>query len=205
MHSLCSENSQKISSSPPVKFIHITEGKSTSGQATFEGSISDYLAKYRSTVEVFKAAEEQGVLKSGMEIIGPAIDSTSVAMAYVAADRGYNLTLTVPETMSCDNRKILAALGANVILTSATEGQEGAIKKAEEIVSAEPRRCFMAWRLKHSDNNTIHTVAQEQKTSDRSAGIINISVSAERTSDTITGVSRYTQHIRGKRLPPLSL
>ena len=89
MHSTGSENSQKNRNTSPVKFIHITEGEKASGQATFEGSISDYLIKCRSTVGIFKAAEEQGVLKPGMEIIEPAFDCAGVIIAYVAADRGY--------------------------------------------------------------------------------------------------------------------
>ena len=132
-----------------------------------------------------------------MEIIEPAFDSTSVAMAYVAADRGYDLTLTVPETMSYDSRKILADLGANVILTSATEGQKGAIKRAEEIASAEPQRCFLARKFK----STL-TTTPENEIRNGSGGIINVSVSGVGTGGNITCVSRYTQHIRGKQFYP---
>ena len=193
MHSLNSDNVQSIISVPLAKFIHITEGENASGQAKFEGSIPEYLARCRATVNLIKDAEEQGSLKPGMEIIEPAFDSAGVVMAYVAADRGYNLTLTVPETMNYDSRKILADLGANVILTSATEGQNGAIKRAEEIASAEPQRCFLARKFK-----SFLAATPENEIRNGSGGIISVSVSSEKTSGTITGQSRYTQHIKGK-------
>ncbi|MFZ4857484.1 MAG: pyridoxal-phosphate dependent enzyme [Desulfuromonadaceae bacterium] len=171
----------------------------TSGQTTFEGSISDYLIKCRSTVEIFKAAEEQGVLKAGMEIIEPAFDCAGVIMAYVAADRGYNLTLTIPETMSYGRRKILAALGANVILTSAIEGQKGAIKRAEEIASAEPQKCFLSHRFNNQDSSKIQTATPANVIRNDSCGIINVSVSGVSSCSTVPRVSRYTQRIRGRQ------
>ena len=150
----------------------------------------------RATAGIIKEAEEQGILKLGMEIIGSAIDCSCVAMAYVAADRGYDLTLTVSETMSCENRKILAALGANLILTSAKEGNNAAIKKAEEIASAEPQRCFLAGIFE----STI-TTAPDEKIRNASGGRINVTVSADVfSSGRIRGASRYTQHIKGRQL-----
>ncbi len=197
MQSIISDNVQRNSSRSLVKYIHITEGEKSSGQATFEGSISDYLVKYRTTVGIIKDAEEQGILKQGMEIIEPAFDSTSVAIAFVAADRGYKLTLTVPETMSYESRKILADLGANVILTSAAEGQKGAIKRAEEIASVEPQRCFLIQKFK-----SFLAVTPEKEIRNGSGGRINVSVSGVGTDGNITGVSRYTQHIKGKQCYP---
>jgi cysteine synthase A len=195
MTTINSEN--PLNNSDSVRFLHITEGKNATGQAKFEGSIPDYLAKYRATINLIKDAEERGSLKPGMEIIEPALDSTGVVMAYVAADRGYNLTLTVPETMSPDHISVLSELGAKLILTSATEGQKGAIKRAEEITAAEPHKYFMVWKFNSPDITAIHTTTRQHETIERDAGIINISVSSERTSGTFTGVSRYTQNIKG--------
>jgi len=198
MRSVNSDNSQTINGTPFVRFIHITEGEKATGQAAFEGSIPDYLARCQTTVKLIKDAEEQGALKPGMEIIEPVFDSTGVALAYVAADRGYNLTLTVPESMSYDRRKILAALGANVILTSATEGRTGAIKRAEEIVSAEPQKCFLSRKFKRPASTESHTATSEVESGNDSAGIIHVSVSGAITGGSSVGVSCYTQQIKGK-------
>lgn len=157
MHSMNDDNLQTICCSPSVKFIHITEGEKATGQANFEGNISDYLVKCRTTIKLIKDAEEKGALKPGMEIIESAFGSNSVAIAYAAADRGYNLTLTMPETMSYDRRKVLVALGAKLILTSAIEGQRGAIKRAVEIAFADPQRCFLPQKFEYPDSLILHT------------------------------------------------
>ena len=183
---------------PSVKFIHITEGTKATGQAKFGGNIPDYLIKCRTTVNLIKAAEDQGALKPGMEIIEPAFGSSGVILACIAADRGYILTLTMPETLSYDRRKVLAELGANLHLTPADEGQKGAIKRAEEIASAEPQKYFLPLKFVCLNCMWDHMDIVEPELSDNSGGTIHISLSEVATVDTINGVSRFSRRIKGK-------
>ncbi len=194
MHSVHSDSLQTSNRSSLAKFIHITEGAHATGQARFEGSIPDYLIKYRTTVNLIKNAEEQGRLIPGMEIVASASGSSRLALAYVAADRGYNLTLTAPETLSSDRRKVLADLGANLDLTPAAEGQKGAIKRAEELASAGPQKYFIP---QHYTSPESTADSAESELQNEEGAIINISLSEVATVDTINGVSRISQCIKG--------
>lgn len=194
MHSVHTDASQTIGRQPLAKFIHITEGAHAIGQARFEGSIPDYLVKYRTTVNLIKNAEEQGRLIPGMEIVASACGNARLALAYVAANRGYNLTLTAPETLSSDRRKVLADLGANLDLTPAAEGQNGAIKRAEELASAEPQKYFIPQNYISTDS-TVNSA--ESELLNETEATINISLSEVATVETIIGVSRFSHCIKG--------
>ena len=196
MHSVHSNTFQTSNCLPLAKFIHITEGAHATGQARFEGNISDYLIKYRSIVNLIKNAEEQGRLTPGMEIVASASGSTRLALAYVAADRGYSLTLTAPETLSSDRRKVLADLGANLDLTPAAEGLNGAIKRAEELASVEPQKYFIPQNYTTLDS-TIN--GAESELLSETVPTINISLSEVATVETIFGVSRVSQCIKGSQ------
>ncbi len=197
MHSVHADTLQASSRAPLAKFVHITEGTQVTGQARFEGSISDYLATYRTTVKLIKNAEEQGSLIHGMEIIAPACGNTRIALAYVAADRGYDLTLTLPETLSNDRRKVLTDLGANLDLTPAAEGLNGAIKRAEELASAKPRKYFLLQNCTSPDNTTD---SAESEVQNGTGSTITVSLSDVATIDTIIGVSRVSQCIKGAQV-----
>ncbi len=203
MSNIYSDNSQALSSAP-LRYLHITESLKTTGQATFEGSISAYMTNCRTTVNFIKDAEERGILKSGMKIIEPAFDYTGLALAYVAANRGYHLTLTIPETSNIDCRMVLSALGANLILTASAEGLKGAIKRAEEIVSAEPHRYFLPHKFKSQGITKIYIGTAEPEIGIDARGTIQVSISEVGTSDTMSGVSSYTQHIKGKKSDAVS-
>jgi cysteine synthase A len=177
-----------------AKFIHITEGAHATGQARFEGSIPDYLVKYRTTVALIKNAEEQGRLIPGMEIVASARGNARLALAYVAADRGYNLTLTAPETLSNERRKVLTDLGARLDLTPAAEGQNGANKRAEELASTGPQKYFIPQDYIYPESSVQ---SAESEVLNETGATINISLSEVATVETIIGVSRVSHCIKG--------
>ena len=191
---------QDHSLQPELKFIHFTEGENVTGQARFIGTIPDYMCTFRSTVNLIKSAEEQGTLKSGMEIIEPAYDSAAIAMACVAAERGYRLTLTVPETLDSDGITILKELGARVIVTSSVEGCKGAARKAAEIASTDPQRYFLPSNTIDSDNPCVHSHQQQTEVPESRNNLIHVSVSRTSTISAASGRSHYTQHCNGRQM-----
>ena len=142
MSKIFADNSQSIGNTPLVKLNHIVGNSKATILAKIEGRNPAYSVKCRIGANLIWDAEKRGVLKSGVEIIEPTSGNTGIALAYVAAARGYKLTLTMPETMSIERRRVLAALGANLILTPGAEGMKGAINRAEEIAAAEPGKHF---------------------------------------------------------------
>jgi cysteine synthase A len=145
-------------------------------------------------------AEERGVLRSGIEVIEPTSGNTGIALAFVCASRAYRLTLTMPETMSLERRKVLAAFGANLILTPGPEGMPGAIRRAEELVSAEPQRWFMPQQFRNPANPAIHERTTGREIWDDSGGAIDVLVAGVGTGGTITGVSRYIKRTKRKAI-----
>ncbi len=145
-------------------------------------------------------AEERGVLKPGVEIVEPTSGNTGIALAYVAAARGYKLTLTMPETMSIERRRVLAALGVNLILTPGSAGMKGAIAKAEEIVASDPARYFLPQQFKNPANPAIHEKTTGPEIWADTDGAVDVIVSGVGTGGTISGITRYLKHTKGKNV-----
>jgi len=194
------DNSQSIGNTPLVQLNHVTDGAKATVIAKIEGRNPAYSVKCRIGASMIWDAEEKGLLKPGVEIIEPTSGNTGIALAYVAASRGYKLTLTMPETMSIERRRVLAALGANLVLTPGPEGMKGAIAKAEEIASLHPERWFMPQQFKNPANPAIHEKTTGPEIWNDTDGGIDVLVSGVGTGGTITGVSRYIKNVKGKKI-----
>jgi len=200
MSKIYADNSQSIGNTPLIKLNHVTKGAKATVLAKIEGRNPAYSVKCRIGANMIWDAEKRGVLKAGVEIIEPTSGNTGIALAYVAAARGYKLTLTMPETMSIERRRVLAALGANLILTPGAEGMKGAIARAEEIAAADPKKYFIPQQFKNPANPEIHEKTTGPEIWNDTDGKIDVFVSGVGTGGTITGVSRYIKKTKGKKI-----
>ncbi|SNB45113.1 cysteine synthase A [Geobacter sp. DSM 9736] len=194
------DNSQSIGNTPLVQLNHLTKGAKATILAKIEGRNAAYSVKDRIGANMIWDAEQRGVLKPGVEIIEPTSGNTGIALAYVAAARGYKLTLTMPETMSIERRRVLAALGANLLLTPGPEGMKGAVAKAEEIAASDPQRWFLPQQFKNPANPAVHEKTTGPEIWNDTDGKIDVLVSGVGTGGTITGISRYIKNTRGKKI-----
>ena len=200
MSKIHADNSQSIGNTPLIKLNHIVKGAKATILAKVEARNPAYSVKCRIGANMIWDAEKRGVLKPGVEIIEPTSGNTGIALAYVAAARGYKLTLTMPETMSIERRRVLAALGANLILTPGAEGMKGAINRAEEIAAAEPNKYFLPQQFKNPANPEIHEKTTGPEIWNDTDGGIDVLVSGVGTGGTITGISRYIKNTKGKKI-----
>jgi cysteine synthase A len=200
MSKIFADNSQSIGNTPLVKLNHIIGESKATILAKIEGRNPAYSVKCRIGANLIWDAEKRGVLKPGVEIVEPTSGNTGIALAYVAAARGYKLTLTMPETMSIERRRVLAALGANLILTPGAEGMKGAISRAEEIAAAEPDKYFLPQQFKNPANPEIHERTTGPEIWNDTDGAIDVLVAGVGTGGTITGVSRYIKNTKGKKI-----
>ncbi|MEI6210576.1 MAG: cysteine synthase A [bacterium] len=200
MSRIYKDNSESIGNTPLVQLNHITQGANARVLGKVEGRNPSYSVKCRIGAAMIWDAEARGVLKPGIEIVEPTSGNTGIALAYVAAARGYKLTLTMPETMSIERRRILAAFGAQLILTPAHEGMKGAIARAEELTATDPARFFMPQQFKNPANPAIHVKTTGPEIWRDTDGQIDVLVAGVGTGGTLTGVSRYIKQSQGKAI-----
>jgi cysteine synthase A len=192
------DNSFSIGRTPLVRLNRVTDGGRATILAKVEGRNPAYSVKCRIGAAMVWDAEKRGVLKPGKELIEPTSGNTGIALAFVAAARGYPIHLTMPETMSVERRKVLKALGANLILTEGSRGMAGSIERAEEMVESDPKRFLMLQQFKNPANPEIHFKTTGPEIWEDTDGAIDVLVSGIGTGGTISGVSRYIKHEKGK-------
>ena len=188
------DNSFSIGRTPLIRLNRVTDGAHATVLAKIEGRNPAYSVKDRIGSAMVWDAEQQGLLHPGKEIVEPTSGNTGIALAYVAAARGYPITLIMPDTMSLERRKVLKVLGANLILTEGSKGMKGAIAKGEEIVASDPERYFMPQQFKNPANPRIHFETTGPEIWDDTKGKVDVLVSGVGTGGTLTGVSRYIKH-----------
>jgi cysteine synthase A len=183
-----------------VRLNRITKGAPATLLAKMEGRNPAYSVKCRIGASMIWDAEKRGILKPGKELIEPTSGNTGIALAFVAAARGYPITLTMPETMSVERRKVLKALGARLILTDGSEGMNASIARCEEMVATDPGRYIMLHQFKNPANPDIHFKTTGPEIWEDTEGGIDVLVSGIGTGGTITGVSRYIKKQMGKNI-----
>ncbi len=194
------DNSRSVGRTPLVRLNKICDPKRALVLAKIEGRNPAYSVKDRIGMSMIRAAEEQGLLKEGVEIIEPTSGNTGIALAYVCAARGYPVTLIMPETMSIERRKILKALGAKLVLTDGARGMGGAVKKAQQIIAENPGKYHMPQQFENPANPQVHRTTTGPEIWEDTDGEVDVLVCGVGTGGTITGVSQFFKEDKGKQI-----
>ncbi|GAE10451.1 cysteine synthase A [Yersinia pseudotuberculosis] len=202
MSKIYEDNSLTIGHTPLVRLNRIGNGRIL---AKVESRNPSFSVKCRIGANMIWDAEKRGILTAGKELVEPTSGNTGVALAFVAAARGYKLTLTMPETMSIERRKLLKALGANLVLTEGTKGMKGAIAKAEEIQATDPERYLILQQFSNPANPEIHEKTTGPEIWEDTDGDVDVFVSGVGTGGTLTGVSRYIKNTKGKAITTVAV
>ncbi len=200
MGQIYTDNSLSIGRTPLVRLNRVGHEGGATILAKIEGRNPAYSVKCRIGASMIWDAEEKGLLGPGRELIEPTSGNTGIALSFVAAARGIPITLTMPETMSLERRKVLKALGANLVLTPGTKGMGGAIAEAEAIAASDPERYLLLHQFKNPANPAIHVQTTGPEIWDDTDGNVDVFVSGVGTGGTITGVTRYFKEVRGKQI-----
>lgn len=205
MPEIYEDNSRSIGRTPLVRLNRVVGGAKATVLAKIEGRNPAYSVKCRIGAAMVWDAEERGLLGPGKEIVEATSGNTGIALAYVAASRGFPITLTMPDTMSIERRKVLAAFGAKLVLTPGAQGMKGAVAKAQEIADSDPNRYFLARQFENPANPAIHERTTGPEIWEDTNGAIDILVCGVGTGGTITGISRYIKNTRGKRIQSVAV
>jgi len=192
------DNVESIGRTPLVRINRLTQGMNARVLAKIEGRNPAYSVKCRIGAAMIWDAERSGRLKPGQHVVEPTSGNTGIALAFVCAAKGYPLTLLMPESMSIERRQLLKGLGANIVLTPATEGMRGAVARAEEM--AQDPQFFMPQQFKNPANPEIHFKTTGPEIWNDTEGKVDVFVSGVGTGGTITGVSRFFKHGQGQKL-----
>ncbi|PSW07635.1 cysteine synthase A [Photobacterium lipolyticum] len=202
MSKIYEDNSLTIGNTPLVRLNRVSKGNVL---AKVEARNPSFSVKCRIGANMIWDAEKKGLLKEGVELVEPTSGNTGIALAFVAAARGYKLTLTMPESMSLERRKLLKALGANLVLTEAPKGMKGAIDKAEEIVASDPGKYLLLQQFNNPANPEIHEKTTGPEIWDATDGGVDVFVSGVGTGGTLTGVSRFIKQQKGKAITTVAV
>jgi cysteine synthase A len=194
--------SQSIGHTPLVKINRISDGNI---YAKLESRNPANSVKCRIGANMIWAAEQDGSLKPGMEIVEPTSGNTGIALCFVAAARGYPITLTMPNTMSLERRQLMKALGANIVLTDGAKGMNAAIAKAKDIVAEAPSKRWMPSQFDNPANPGIHEKTTGPEIWQDTDGSIDVLVSGVGTGGTLTGISRYIKKTAGKAITSVAV
>jgi cysteine synthase len=195
-----SDNIQAVGRTPLVRLTKIVGHAKATVLAKMEGRNPAFSVKDRIGVSMIQDAEEKGLIREGIEIVEPTSGNTGIALAYVCALRGYSLTLTMPDTMSVERRKVLKMLGANLILTDGSKGMRGAVQKAEELIESNPGKFYMPQQFENPANPRIHELTTAAEIWADTDGNVDALVCGVGTGGTITGISRFFEITKGKKL-----
>ncbi|MFO1413134.1 MAG: cysteine synthase A [Burkholderiales bacterium] len=191
------DNAQSIGRTPLVRLNRVTDGAKATVLAKIEGRNPAFSVKCRIGAAMIWDAKKRGLLGPGREIVEPTSGNTGIALAFVAASLGIPITLTMPETMSLERRKLLVAYGAKLVLTEGPKGMNGAIAKAEEIAASDPAKYVLLHQFKNPANPAIHEATTGPEIFEDTDGEVDIFVAGVGTGGTITGVGRYLKKTKG--------
>ncbi len=198
-------NAQSIGRTPLIKLNRIGDGVKATILVKIEGRNPAYSVKDRIGAALVNDAEEKGILGPGKEIVEATSGNTGIALSYVAAAKGYPITIVMPDTMSLERRKLVVALGAKLVLTEGAKGMKGAIAKAEEIVATDPSKYVLLQQFKNPANPAIHEQTTGPEIWEDTDGKVDIFVSGVGTGGTLTGVSRFIKHTKGKAIQTVAV